>query len=263
MKVHARVSIGGRPENEKRTPTDKHGETNPAWNFSMKFTISESMVQNYNAMLVIKLYCSRKLGDRYIGEIHTSMKELFDCSYASAGISGIMNFPVQKGCVNSQGVLKFSYRKFEITIVSAYKLEDVRLIGQMKVHARVSIGGRPENEKGTPTDKHGKTNPAWNFSMKFTVSESIVQNYNAMLVIKLYCTRKLGDRYIGEIHTSMKELFDCSYSSGGISGIVSFPVQKGCVDSQGVLNFSYRFGEKVMIDKLLLAETIAGWSLSS
>ncbi|KAG8378310.1 hypothetical protein BUALT_Bualt08G0124100 [Buddleja alternifolia] len=150
-------------------------------------------------------------------------------------------------------------RKFETTIILASDLENVRTIGKMKVHARISIGGRPENDKRTPTDTHGETNPAWNFSMKFTISESMVQNYNAMLVIKLYCSRKLGDRYIGEIHTSMKELFDCSYSNGG-SGIMSFPVQKGCANSQGVLKFSYRFGEKVMIDKLLLAESVAGWS---
>ncbi|GFZ09915.1 hypothetical protein Acr_21g0005140 [Actinidia rufa] len=68
MKVYARVSIGSNTETEKRTPADKHGEINPAWNFMMRYTIGESAVQLYGAMLVIKLYCKRKLGDRYIGE---------------------------------------------------------------------------------------------------------------------------------------------------------------------------------------------------
>ncbi|KAI3460602.1 hypothetical protein Pfo_017265 [Paulownia fortunei] len=136
-------------------------------------------------------------------------------------------------------------RKFEITLISANNLEDVRKICKMKVHARVSIGGGAEKEKRTPTDKHGEINPAWNFTMRYTISESMVQNYNTMLVVKLYCKRKLGDRYIGEVHTSMKELFDCAKASGG----------RG-------LRFSYRFGEKVMIDKLLLAESVASWSLS-
>ncbi|KAL2241820.1 UNVERIFIED_CONTAM: hypothetical protein Sindi_0300000 [Sesamum indicum] len=150
-------------------------------------------------------------------------------------------------------------RKFEITLISANNLEDVRKICKMKVHARVSIGGGGENEQRTPTDKHGETNPAWNFTMRYTVSEPMLQAYNTMLVIKLYCKRKLGDRYIGEVHTSMKELFDCARPTGG-SAVLTFPVQKGCVNSQGALRFSYRFGEKVMIDKLLLAESVGGWS---
>ncbi|KAI3464469.1 hypothetical protein Pfo_021132 [Paulownia fortunei] len=151
-------------------------------------------------------------------------------------------------------------RIFEITLISAHNLEDFRRICKMKVYARVSIGGGPENKKRTPTDRHGETNPAWNFTMKYTIGESMVQHYNTMLVVKLFCKRKLGwDRYIGEVHTSMKELFDCASSSGG-SAILTFPVQKGCVNSQGALRFSCRFGEKVTIDKLLLAESVAGWS---
>ncbi|KAL2503540.1 soybean protein regulated by cold-2 [Abeliophyllum distichum] len=150
-------------------------------------------------------------------------------------------------------------RKFEITLISANNLEDVRRIWKMKVHARVSIGSDPETEKRTPTDKHGETNPAWNFTLNYTISESMIQNYNTMLVIKLYCKRKLGDRYIGEVHTPMKELFDCAYHTDG-TAVMTFPVQKGCVNSQGALRISYRFGEKVMIDKLLLAQSVANWS---
>ncbi|XP_073051710.1 protein SRC2-like [Primulina eburnea] len=153
-------------------------------------------------------------------------------------------------------------RRFEITIISAHDLENVRILGKMKVHARVSIGSNNlEAEKRTPTDGHGETNPTWNFTMKYTISESMIQHYNTMLVIKLYCKRKLGDRYVGEIHTPMKELFEFAKPMGG-SCILSFPVQKGCVHSQGGIRFSCRFGEKVMLDDLLLAENLAaGMSL--
>ncbi|XP_073271976.1 protein SRC2-like [Primulina huaijiensis] len=148
-------------------------------------------------------------------------------------------------------------RKFEITLVSALDLKNVRRLGKMKVYARVSIGsGNPEAEKRTQTDRHGETNPAWNFTMKYTISESMIQHYNTMLVIKLYCKRKLGDRYIGEMHTPMKELFEFAKPLGG-SCILSFPVQKGCVNSQGVIRLSCRFGEKVILDELLLAESLA------
>lgn len=152
-------------------------------------------------------------------------------------------------------------RKFEITLISASDLEDVRKLFKMKVHARVSVGSNPNTEKRTPTDKHGEINPAWNFRMKYTISESMIQHPNDMLVIKLYSKRKLGDRYIGEVHMSMKELYEYSYPNGG-SAVMSFPVHKGSVQSQGVLRFSYRFSERVTIDKLVLAESLAGWSIS-
>ncbi|CAK9138460.1 unnamed protein product [Ilex paraguariensis] len=128
----------------------------------------------------------------------------------------------------------------------------------MKVYARVSIGSDPKTERRTPADKHGETDPAWNFTMKYTISESMVQHYGVSLVIKLYCKRKLGDRYVGEVHMPMKELFDGAYSCGG-SAMVSYPVQRGSVNSQGVLKFSYRFGERVTADKLLLVESIGDW----
>ncbi|KAL6962109.1 hypothetical protein U1Q18_037062 [Sarracenia purpurea var. burkii] len=150
-------------------------------------------------------------------------------------------------------------RKFELTLISANDLEDVRKFFKMKVYAKVSIGGNPETEKRTPADKHGKINPAWNFHMTYTVGESAVRHYGTMLVIKLYCKRNLGDRYIGEVHMPVKELFDRAFMCGGGSAVVSLPVKKGSVDSQGLLNFSYRFGERVDVEKLLLAEGFPDW----
>ncbi|KAF5803057.1 hypothetical protein HanRHA438_Chr06g0275961 [Helianthus annuus] len=79
-----------------------------------------------------------------------------------------------------------------------------------------------------------------------------------MLVIKLCCKRKLGDRYVGEVHQPLKQLFDYAYPLGG-SAVVWFPVQMGSAESQGKLCFSYRFGEKVAIEKLMLAESIASF----
>ncbi|KAK3020053.1 hypothetical protein RJ639_003366 [Escallonia herrerae] len=80
--------------------------------------------------------------------------------------------------------------------------------------------------------------------MSYTIEESTVHHHGTMLVIKLYCKRKLGDRYIGEVHASMKELYDIACACEG-SAIWSFPVQKGSVKSQGALKFSFRFGDKV------------------
>ncbi|XP_052200783.1 protein SRC2-like [Diospyros lotus] len=149
-------------------------------------------------------------------------------------------------------------RKFELTLISANDLEEVRKLFKMKVYARVSIGGNQETEKRTPADRHGEANPAWNLTMKFTVPESCLQHYGAMLLIKLYCKRKLGDRYIGEVYVPMKELFDQAYARGG-SRVVDYPVRRGSLNSQGLLRFAYRFGQCVDVEKLVLAEGFAYW----
>ncbi|EYU23916.1 hypothetical protein MIMGU_mgv1a0260082mg, partial [Erythranthe guttata] len=104
-------------------------------------------------------------------------------------------------------------RRLEITIVSANNLEQVRLFGlKMNVHARVFIGGLPEKEKRTPTDTHGKRNPVWNYAASYTIIESMLQNCNTILDVHLYCTSKSGDKYIGQVNISLKELFDAAGS---------------------------------------------------
>ncbi|KAI3694910.1 hypothetical protein L1987_77893 [Smallanthus sonchifolius] len=149
-------------------------------------------------------------------------------------------------------------RKLELTINSANDLREVRRVFKMKVYAKVFIGGNNEMEKRTPVDNHGQTNPAWNYAMKYSISEQWLEHHGTMLVVKLYCKRKLGDRYIGEVHQSLKQLYDYASPLGG-SAVVWFPVQMGCAESQGHLCFSYRFGEKVAIEKLMLAESIASF----
>ncbi|KAI3496905.1 hypothetical protein L1887_39283 [Cichorium endivia] len=153
-------------------------------------------------------------------------------------------------------------RKLELTINSAIDLREVRRIFKMKVYAKVLIGGNKTMEKRTFVDKHGKNNPAWNNTMHYTIGESWLQHHGTMLVIKLYCKRKLGDRYIGEVHQSLKQLYDHAYPLGG-SAVVCFPVLMGSAESQGQLCFSYRFGEKVSIEKLMLAESIASFLLTA
>ncbi|KAJ9679560.1 hypothetical protein PVL29_021471 [Vitis rotundifolia] len=142
-------------------------------------------------------------------------------------------------------------RKFQIALLSAQGLENVRKRFRMKVYAQLSIPGNPRIKRETPVDKEGETNPAWNFTTGFTIGNQAVEYQGVVFVIKLYCRRTLGDRYIGEVSLSFKDLFDgaAPTSEGRSSGIVSYPVKKGAADSQGVLNFSYSFGGIVMVKK--------------
>ncbi|KAL2538710.1 protein SRC2-like [Forsythia ovata] len=139
-------------------------------------------------------------------------------------------------------------RKFVLTLISAENLPNVRKLFKSEVYAKVSFGGDKKTMRRTQVDKHGELNPAWNYIMKYTIGESGVIHYGLQLVIKFYCKRKLGDRYIGEIHTSIKELFDYANSRGG-SAILSLPIKKGSTETGGVLNFSYKFGVPIWEEK--------------
>ncbi|XP_012853292.1 PREDICTED: uncharacterized protein LOC105972856 [Erythranthe guttata] len=176
-------------------------------------------------------------------------------------------------------------RKFDITISAAYNVEDVRLFGKTEAHARIYIVGLTEPERRTPTDTHGKKNPAWNFTTSYTIFESMLKNCNTVLVVKVYCTRAMGDIYIGQVDISLKELFDCAGPvhvatgksskldderdeeaannyDGGRTAMLTLPLQKGSVKSQGALRISYSFTEKVVLDKLRIA-SVAPHILSS
>ncbi|XP_047314138.1 protein SRC2 homolog [Impatiens glandulifera] len=153
-------------------------------------------------------------------------------------------------------------RKFDLTLIGANDLEVVRKVFKMKVYARISIGStNSETEKWTPPDKHGEENPAWNYTMNYTIAETMVRHYGTMLVIKLYCRRKLGDRYVGEVHADMRDLYEHAQLYGG-SAAMCYPVKKGSVSSKGELRFSCRFGECVSIDNMLLAQGIVDWAKS-
>ncbi|KAL6320816.1 hypothetical protein AAG906_008816 [Vitis piasezkii] len=136
-------------------------------------------------------------------------------------------------------------RKFQIAILSAQGLENVREIFRMKVYAQLSIPGNPQIKRETPVDTEGETNPAWNYTIGFTIGNQAVEYQGVVFVIKLYCSRTLGDRYIGEVSLSFKDLFDgaAPTSQGRSSGIVR------------VLNFSYSFGDIVMVKKPSLFST--------
>ncbi|XP_022876726.1 protein SRC2-like [Olea europaea var. sylvestris] len=140
------------------------------------------------------------------------------------------------------------YRNFGLTLISAKNLPNVRKYFKPKVYAKVTFCGDKKTEKRTLADKHGESNPAWNYTLKYKIDESGIAQYGLQLVIKLYCKRTLGDRFVGKIYKSMKELFDDAQSSGG-SAVLSLPIKKGSEETGGRLTFSYKFGEIIQEKK--------------
>ncbi|XP_068663247.1 protein SRC2-like [Aristolochia californica] len=136
------------------------------------------------------------------------------------------------------------YRPLDITLVSAKDLKDVNLISKMEVYAVVSLGGDPRTTQRTLTDKEGGKNPTWNFPMKYSVDEAAAQQNRLSLRILIRAERGLGDRDVGEVHVQIKELLD-SPGSGNVPQFVSYQVRRPSGRPKGVLNFSYKFGEKI------------------
>ncbi|KAG6390530.1 hypothetical protein SASPL_148268 [Salvia splendens] len=99
-------------------------------------------------------------------------------------------------------------QKFEIIIVSADNLPDVRSFGRMKVYAEVSINREPDTSRLTTVDTDGETNPRWNFPLEYMIEEASLRNPRLVVGLKLNSERTLRERYIGEVNISVKGLFD-------------------------------------------------------
>ncbi|RVX01884.1 hypothetical protein CK203_019397 [Vitis vinifera] len=76
-------------------------------------------------------------------------------------------------------------RKFQIALLSAQGLENVREKFRMKVYAQLSIPGNPRTKRETPVDKEGETDPAWNFTIRFTIGNQAVEYQGVVFVIKI------------------------------------------------------------------------------
>lgn len=142
--------------------------------------------------------------------------------------------------------MTMEYRTLELNIISAKDLKDVNLFSKMDVYAVVSVSGDTHHPQSATTNVHkdGGTSPTWNFPMKFTVNESLIQQNRLSLEVKLVSHRTLaGATVIGTVHVPLKELLD---NDGGDSlRQVSYQVRKSSGKAKGTFNFSYKFRERV------------------
>ncbi|XP_022719415.1 protein SRC2-like [Durio zibethinus] len=136
------------------------------------------------------------------------------------------------------------FRPLEINVRSAKDLKDVNLFTKMDVYAVVSINGDHRTTQKTPVDKDCGCNPEWNYTMKFTIDEAAVHQNHLNLVFRLKSDRQLGDKDIGTVYVPIKELLDQNNGNGKIEQHVSYNVRLPNGKAKGILNFSYKFGEK-------------------
>ncbi|KAL3504104.1 hypothetical protein ACH5RR_033945 [Cinchona calisaya] len=115
MKVYAKISIAGKRKSEKRTPTDKDGEINPRWNFTLWYKVAEALIQKEDVKIAIKLYADNNPRDKYVGELNLTLKNLFDNGLAAEKVSYAIEH--KRDVSFSKGTLKISYSFGEKIIV--------------------------------------------------------------------------------------------------------------------------------------------------
>jgi len=135
------------------------------------------------------------------------------------------------------------YRPIEVRLICAKDLKDVNVFSTMDVYVIGSVSGDPRNMQRSPVHKDGGINPEWSFQMRFAVDESAARMNRLGLVFQIMSERTLGDREIGRVYVPLKELFD----AGEVSceeRQVTYQVQTPSGKFKGVLEFSFKFGEK-------------------
>ncbi|KAG6432645.1 hypothetical protein SASPL_104226 [Salvia splendens] len=112
-------------------------------------------------VLVVRLYYKRTVGYSPIGEVKIEVSELFD-KWRDSRVNAkacpqINNKKAQRKTEDLPPIMG-SWR-FEITVVSAENLPDIRRLGRMKVYAVVSLNREYETMRETTVDKYGVTGP--------------------------------------------------------------------------------------------------------
>ncbi|KAK8545980.1 hypothetical protein V6N12_026787 [Hibiscus sabdariffa] len=131
--------------------------------------------------------------------------------------------------------------ELRVNVMYAKDLKRVNHITKMKVYGVVSVNGNARTSLKTPVDKENGSNPEWNCRMKFLIDEEDVHDNLLFLVFALKSRRSLGDRDIGTVQVSVKELLDQTYGKHMVEHHVSYGVVSPEGKSRGILSFSYKF----------------------
>ncbi|KAI9113736.1 hypothetical protein K1719_014987 [Acacia pycnantha] len=137
------------------------------------------------------------------------------------------------------------YRTLELNIVSAKDIKNVNRFTKMHVYAVVSIIGDPQHNQvaKTPLHRQAGDSPTWNFSVRFTINETLAKQNRLTLLIQLFSHRSiLGDKEIGSVRVTVNELLDRAGDGKSLQHM-NYDVRKPSGKAKGVLNISYKFGE--------------------
>ncbi|KAK1436008.1 hypothetical protein QVD17_01783 [Tagetes erecta] len=111
----------GKPQ-KQRTNVHKNSDSDPTWNFPMKFLIDEAAGVQNRLTLVIKIKAVGFFGGRNMGEVHVPVKELLDGLNSDKKMMQRVSYQVRRSSGKLQGVLNLCYEFGEKIIepVTAY-----------------------------------------------------------------------------------------------------------------------------------------------
>ncbi|XP_078158122.1 uncharacterized protein LOC144553802 [Carex rostrata] len=136
-----------------------------------------------------------------------------------------------------------AFRTLDLTLISAKDLSNVNHFHKLEIYCEVVLSTDPRSKQRTLTDREGTKNPTWNSTLKFTVPAN--SDATSMLNVMLRADRSLGDREVGEVHITLKEILETATGDGPTEPkFVSYQVWKPCGKAKGVLNISYKLSER-------------------
>ncbi|GMH08321.1 hypothetical protein Nepgr_010161 [Nepenthes gracilis] len=136
------------------------------------------------------------------------------------------------------------YRALELNVLSASNLKNVNLFSKMELYVVVYVDGGSAAKHKTPVDRDGDKVATWNYPINLTINELAAQQNRLTLVFHIHCRRALGDKLVGEVRVPVRDLLATSTGDGKPQS-VSYQVRTPSGKPKGVLNFSYKFGDKV------------------
>ncbi|XP_021862139.2 protein SRC2-like [Spinacia oleracea] len=120
----------------------------------------------------------------------------------------------------------------------------------MDVYVVISVVDAAVNRRSTalknrtPVDKNGDKNPTWNYPICFTLNDSAAHQNRLSIRFQIFSKRFFpGDKLIGEVQVPVTELLSI-HSDRKEASSFSYQVRKASGKMKGVLNFSFKFGEK-------------------
>ncbi|GAB4843621.1 hypothetical protein Ancab_013585 [Ancistrocladus abbreviatus] len=146
----------------------------------------------------------------------------------------------------------------ELNVISAKDLNKVSVFSSMELYVVVylhdtSTTAAAASKQKTPIDEEGGRNPYWNHSMKFTIDNLAAKRDILMLVFQILCRRNIGpDKLIGEVHVPVKDLLSAAAKTKAPQ-FVSYQVSEPSGKPKGVLNLSFKLGERNLPDEPIAA----------
>lgn len=131
-------------------------------------------------------------------------------------------------------------KSLEVTVVSAKDLHNVNIIHKMDPYVIVSLSNN--HKQCTHVHKNGGTSPRWVKLLAFPVDEARADLL--ILVFEIMTKKTHGvDKEVGRVEVPIAELLE--KQGDGKPKPMSYSVSLPSGETQGVLEFTYKFGEEL------------------